>query len=206
METVPQQTTKKKKRKREDPNAVKQLDKAQANGDPVGVHEHAKEAEQVVPAAEQPSSTQTAAVTTAAGKAGHPLQPEEGHAHVMRDVPDAGGAGEAGDGEPAKPSKKAAPVLPWMRLPISVEPGQGVRLAQVRGLDPRLRASLQAGARAGAPNLDRAAPVLPMRSDLGFEIQPASSCGSSTAPSPAQIRGAINAGCSLAIDASRFGP
>ena len=32
-------------------------------------------------------------------------------------------------------AKKAAPVLPWMQLPISIEAGQGVPLAQVRGLD-----------------------------------------------------------------------
>lgn len=41
---------------------------------------------------------------------------------------------------------KGAPVLPWMRLPVTIEPGAGVPLEKVKGLDPRLLASMQASA------------------------------------------------------------
>lgn len=40
--------------------------------------------------------------------------------------------------------KKAEPVLPWMRLPIRIEAGQGVPLADVSGLELRLRQRLEA--------------------------------------------------------------
>ena len=38
---------------------------------------------------------------------------------------------------------KNQPVLPWMRLPIKIEAGQGVQLADVRGLDHRLQDALR---------------------------------------------------------------
>ena len=41
---------------------------------------------------------------------------------------------------------KGAPVLPWMRLPVNIEPGAGVPLGDIKGLDPRLLASMQASA------------------------------------------------------------
>jgi ATP-dependent RNA helicase DDX51/DBP6 len=39
----------------------------------------------------------------------------------------------------------AGAVLPWLRVPLSVQAGDGVPLASVRGLDPRLRRVLQEG-------------------------------------------------------------
>ncbi len=39
---------------------------------------------------------------------------------------------------------KNQPVLPWMRLPIKIEAGQGVPLEDVRGLDERLQTALKA--------------------------------------------------------------
>lgn len=40
---------------------------------------------------------------------------------------------------------KALPVLPWMRVPISIEGGTGVPLSQVTGLHPLALAALHAG-------------------------------------------------------------
>ena len=51
---------------------------------------------------------------------------------------------EHADAPPQKKQPSAA-VLPWMRLPVSIEPGQGVQLGGVGGLDPRLRDKLKAG-------------------------------------------------------------
>lgn len=39
---------------------------------------------------------------------------------------------------------KNQPVLPWMRLPVKIEAGQGVPLEDVRGLDERLQTALKA--------------------------------------------------------------
>ena len=44
----------------------------------------------------------------------------------------------------ANANSKALPVLPWMRVPISIEGGAGVPLSQVIGLHPRACAALQA--------------------------------------------------------------
>uniref|UniRef100_A0A7S1T4D8 RNA helicase n=1 Tax=Tetraselmis chuii TaxID=63592 RepID=A0A7S1T4D8_9CHLO len=38
---------------------------------------------------------------------------------------------------------KKTPVLPWMRVPITIEGGLGTHLEEVRGLDPRLMQALQ---------------------------------------------------------------
>lgn len=43
---------------------------------------------------------------------------------------------------PAK--TKALPVLPWMRVPISIEDGTGIPLSQVKGLHPFAHTALQA--------------------------------------------------------------
>ena len=55
-------------------------------------------------------------------------------------------AAEASDDQPQAKAKagKGAPVLPWMRLPLNIEPGTGVALESVKGLDARLLASLRA--------------------------------------------------------------
>ncbi|KAL3140741.1 hypothetical protein ABBQ32_005296 [Trebouxia sp. C0010 RCD-2024] len=45
----------------------------------------------------------------------------------------------------AHPGSKALPVLPWMRVPISIEGGMGVPLQQVVGLHPLALAALQTG-------------------------------------------------------------
>eukprot|EP00983_Pelagomonas_calceolata_P112187 1159859-Pelagomonas_calceolata.AAC.3 len=47
--------------------------------------------------------------------------------------------------QPSKP--QAAPVLPWMRVPILIEAGSGVPLQQVPGLDPRLQHAMSGGER-----------------------------------------------------------
>jgi ATP-dependent RNA helicase DDX51/DBP6 len=45
---------------------------------------------------------------------------------------------------PASKRARAAPVLPWMRVPLAVDPADGVPLDAVGGLDPRLAAALRA--------------------------------------------------------------
>ena len=61
-----------------------------------------------------------------------------------------GRADDAEDGDQAPKNKKklkhaSDAVLPWMRLPVSIEAGQGVQLNDVGGLDPRLRDKMRAG-------------------------------------------------------------
>ena len=46
---------------------------------------------------------------------------------------------------PHKRKQPSEAVLPWMRLPVSIEPGQGVQLDVVGGLDTQLRDKLKAG-------------------------------------------------------------
>ncbi|KAK9821304.1 hypothetical protein WJX81_005661 [Elliptochloris bilobata] len=46
--------------------------------------------------------------------------------------------------QPKAKAGKGAPVLPWMRLPVNIEPGAGMPLESVKGLDARLLASLHA--------------------------------------------------------------
>ncbi len=46
--------------------------------------------------------------------------------------------------EKAPEEGKNQPVLPWMRLPVKIEAGQGVPLMDVRGLDERLQDALKA--------------------------------------------------------------
>ena len=45
----------------------------------------------------------------------------------------------------AQSETKALPVLPWMRVPISIEGGTGIPLLQVAGLHPMALAALQTG-------------------------------------------------------------
>ncbi|KAG2486916.1 hypothetical protein HYH03_014415 [Edaphochlamys debaryana] len=49
------------------------------------------------------------------------------------------------DGANAPASAKAGPVLPWMRVPITIRPGSGVAVGSVLGLDPRLAEALKTG-------------------------------------------------------------
>lgn len=55
----------------------------------------------------------------------------------------------------AKPAAgtKAAPVLPWMRVPVSIEAGGGVALDDVRGLADILKQGLQKGMQHCCPRL-----------------------------------------------------
>eukprot|EP00798_Chlamydomonas_sp_ICE-L_P014822 gene14822-20875_t len=47
---------------------------------------------------------------------------------------------------PAAPvAASKAPVLPWMRVPITIDPGAGVPVPDVNGLDPRLKVALMQG-------------------------------------------------------------
>jgi hypothetical protein len=60
------------------------------------------------------------------------------------------GTGPDTDGAPAaaaddQKATKRAPVLPWMRLPTTIEAGGGVLLEDVVGLDRRLVQSLKDG-------------------------------------------------------------
>lgn len=74
----------------------------------------------------------------------------------------------------AHPGSKALPVLPWMRVPISIEGGTGVSLQQVIGLHPLALAVLQAGVHY-SPDLSRAVPLWYYRpqchSNMLFTIQ-----------------------------------
>jgi len=44
----------------------------------------------------------------------------------------------------ASAKTKALPVLPWMRVPISIESGTGIPLNKVKGLHPLALEALQA--------------------------------------------------------------
>ncbi len=46
--------------------------------------------------------------------------------------------------QPAAPTR-SAPTLPWMRVPIAIEGGASVPLADVKGLQPELASALQKG-------------------------------------------------------------
>ena len=54
-------------------------------------------------------------------------------------------AAEGSDEQPQRKAKagKGAPVLPWMRLPVNIEPGTGTALESVKGLDGRLLTGLR---------------------------------------------------------------
>lgn len=53
-------------------------------------------------------------------------------------------AGSRGPAQPDAPTR-CAPTLPWMRVPIAIEGGATVPLAEVKGLHPQLDGALQAG-------------------------------------------------------------
>lgn len=59
-------------------------------------------------------------------------------------------------------SGKAAPVLPWMRVPITIDPGSGTPVDQVHGLDDRLRAALLAGKDTWRRGKDTQGPSVPL--------------------------------------------
>lgn len=46
------------------------------------------------------------------------------------------------DDAPAPKKGKSAPVLPWMRVPITIDPSEGTLLEDVGGLDSRLCTAL----------------------------------------------------------------
>lgn len=50
----------------------------------------------------------------------------------------------------AAPASRSALALPWMREPVVIDPDAGVPLGDVRGMDPRLRAAMEAS---GMPGL-----------------------------------------------------
>ncbi|KAI3430318.1 hypothetical protein D9Q98_004914 [Chlorella vulgaris] len=50
---------------------------------------------------------------------------------------------EAARAASKKRAGKAAPVLPWMRVPVAIEASEGTPLDEVQGLDPRLRTALE---------------------------------------------------------------
>lgn len=52
---------------------------------------------------------------------------------------------EAARAASKKRAGKAAPVLPWMRVPVAIEASEGTPLDEVQGLDPRLRTALEGG-------------------------------------------------------------
>ncbi len=160
----PQHTTGMAKRKKglQLPAAYEALKKAKAAGADA---ETLGAAPAPAEAAAEPLVAQLAAgLTGGRGSSGEgePAQRDAlGAGHVGRsDSPEAGGADgpdeplPEGDGlrngssEPPAKAKagKGAPVLPWMRLPVSIEPGAGVPLESVRGLDVRLLDSLRASA------------------------------------------------------------
>jgi hypothetical protein len=47
------------------------------------------------------------------------------------------------DASSSKPSPSKAPVLPWMRVPITIKPGSGVGVDNLPGLQPNLAAALR---------------------------------------------------------------
>ena len=89
---------------------------------------------------------QTAEVASPSAPAtGQTESPEDGPGAALA-AERATAAAEGSDEQPQRKAKagKGAPVLPWMRLPIDIEPGTGVALEGVKGLDARLLAGLRA--------------------------------------------------------------
>jgi ATP-dependent RNA helicase DDX51/DBP6 len=88
------------------------------------------------PAAASPSA---AAAAAAAAAATDPADPAAAAA------PRPGTPGDPGHGAAdPKPAGRSAPVLPWMRVPVAIDPSDGVPLEAVGGLDPRLARALRA--------------------------------------------------------------
>ncbi|KAF5837997.1 P-loop containing nucleoside triphosphate hydrolase protein [Dunaliella salina] len=66
--------------------------------------------------------------------------------------------------QPSKP--QAAPVLPWMRVPILIEAGSGVPLQHVAGLDPRLQRAMSAASNSCLHTLE----LFPVQSVVWSEL------------------------------------
>ena len=60
-----------------------------------------------------------------------------------RDQQQSQAASDARQNQQINAKSKALPVLPWMRVPISIQGGRGVPLCKVQGLHPLALASLQ---------------------------------------------------------------
>lgn len=94
----------------------------------------------------QAEAEQTPGVVSPSAPAhGQPETPCDGPGAALA-AEKATAAAEVSDEQPQRKAKagKGAPVLPWMRLPVNIEPGTGVALESVLGLDARLLASLHA--------------------------------------------------------------
>ena len=93
----------------------------------------------------QAEAEQTTEVASPSAPAtGQTESPEDGPGAALT----AGKAAAAAEGSDEQPQRKAkagkgAPVLPWMRLPVNIEPGTGTALESVKGLDARLLAGLR---------------------------------------------------------------
>ena len=100
---------------------------------------------------DSPGAAVAAAETIESGKAPDG-SPAIAHQDAREELPASQSTGRTMEGRDAEqedaPRQKKQPseaVLPWMRLPVSIAPGQGVQLGGVGGLDPRLRDKLEAG-------------------------------------------------------------
>ena len=142
---VPSRQKRKKKRKLQ-PEAVAAATPSSAPMDdvapPICVGDDAGHPESRTEEGLSPERPAAARADTAPGS--HHRGAKEGAAAEEPDDDERGRQAGQADDVKAKPAK-AAPVLPWMRLPISIEAGQGTPMEDVRGLDPRLRACLRAG-------------------------------------------------------------
>ena len=106
--------------------------------------EHAEGRTEGDPGSSQPAAARPDDTAPGSPQQGRKRQRTKGAATEQADD-ESGGQPDEGSNEPSKAHAKAAPVLPWMRLPISIESGEGTPLAEVRGLDPRLQARLRTG-------------------------------------------------------------
>ena len=90
-------------------------------------------------------SGQPAQAAGIVGTAVQAIVPHVAPLHTTQTEHQQGAASAQHKSSGAHSGAKALPVLPWMRVPISIEGGTGVPLQQVVGLHPLALATLQTG-------------------------------------------------------------
>lgn len=89
--------------------------------------------------------TKTPAVCLVSACRDFATQPKVGTMGEADDIPDLDIDDAGAEAMPKAKAAKGPPVLPWMRVPIGVQPGTGVALERVGGLVPELALALKNG-------------------------------------------------------------
>ena len=123
--------------------------KAVAEADSTIIHFSEENSKQVDLALLPPLSNYTEPQSSRPLEDPHPSPTAEPSAPsaVDTDADQDAGRDDNGAAEPVGAStvRKAPPVLPWMRVPVSIEAGTGIPLKDVRGLNGGLLSALRAG-------------------------------------------------------------